>query len=102
MRTRNEIAAELRKVADQGRKLNGLQNEGRDGYDHMHYDRLHTLQAELDAAIVAEWTPAVTAERRAAWNTAARSGRYRTPAQIAEATGINHTELVAAVRRHSM
>ena len=102
-RTRDEIVAEMSKVAEQGRELTRLQTEGGEGYDHTDCNRIADLQAELDAAIVAEWDKETTIARRAAWNDAALAMTSKpTQAKIEATTGVLLSELKSAISRHNL
>ena len=111
MRTRDEIMAELEQVGAAGRRMNRLQNEGGEGYDHTDMTQLNCcplrrelnrLSDELEQAIRAEWTIDATIERRARWNAAVQSMARPTARAIERATGISLDELKAAVKRHSI
>ena len=50
MRTETQIIADIQALADKGRALNKLHNEGCDGYDHTDQAGLDRLWAELKTA----------------------------------------------------
>jgi len=102
MRTRDEIMAEMEQVGAAGRRMNRLQNEGGEGYDHTDMAQLNRLSDELEQAIRAEWTIDATIERRARWNAAVQSMVRPTARDIEATTGISLDELKAAVKRHSI
>ena len=78
MRNSKTIANEIKTIIAAGRRMNRLQNEGGEGYDHT--ADTSALQAEhaaaQDSEFATEWTAEVTTERRAAWN--ANMQQYRT------------------------
>ena len=98
MRTRNEITAEIKAIHAKANKINALQNEGVEGYDHT--PDMKELHAELEEAIIREWDAETTAKRRATWNDAAKSGKHKSSWSIQQATGIKFDELKAAIARH--
>lgn len=107
MRTRQEIKAEMKAVAERGRRMTALQNECGEGYDHTDVARIEQLSNELQAAIAAEWTIEATQARRAAWNASikAMAGRRITPQDVAAieaANGFTLDELKAAIARHNI
>ena len=102
MRSRDEVTAEMEQVEAAGLRMNRLQNEGGEGYDHTDMARIDRLYDELQQAIRAEWTLDVTIARRAAWNAAVSASTSPTARALERATGIDLDELDAAVRRHSI
>ncbi len=86
MRSTKEIEKEIRAVADQGHKINELQNESGEGYDFTDEQKLKTLWAEhaeaLKAEFAADWTAEVTVARRSAWNDLVKSGQIKTQLDI--------------------
>ena len=101
MRTQSQVASEIETVKTSGRKMNQLQNEGGQGYDHTDAARLSELAAELSAAKDAEWTLQATTVRCAAWNAEVKAGN-RNPVAIAAKLGYNLDDLRAAVKRHGL
>jgi hypothetical protein len=102
MRTRDEITAEMAQVGAAGRRMNALQNEGGEGFDHTDMARINRLSDELEQSIRAEWTRETTVARRAQWNAAVKAMTNPTARDIESATGISMTELKAAVKRHGI
>lgn len=70
MRTSKEIRAEINAIKAEDKKYNSLVNEGGYGYqrDSVPSKLWEELYAAEAAEFAAEWTPEVTAERRAEWN----------------------------------
>ncbi len=103
MRTIKEIQADIDSERAKARRLNNLQNEGRDGYNHAQNDsRLTELADEMQAAMYpTDWTKNETIARRAEWNAAIRGG-CKTAAEGTAKTGIKLGELKNAVRRWSL
>lgn len=101
MTTRDEIMTEIRKAADRGRRLNALQNEGGEGFDHTDNAKIDALHAELDALIISEWDLETTVARRKSWNDAITSGCTSLD-DLQSATGISKNELVEAIQRHGI
>ena len=105
MRTIETIKAEIKAVTDKGRKLNALQNEGGDGYDHTDNARLTALTDELWDAEQAAWTPEVTAARREDWYAEMRKHARITPAILAATQrklGYTLSDLRSAVKRNNL
>jgi hypothetical protein len=102
MRTRKEIIAEIKAVANHGRAITKLQNEGGEGYDHTDNAKIEELLTELDSAIVAEWDRETTIARRKMWNDARVMMGMPTRQKLQETTGIDMDELKAAVKRHQI
>lgn len=102
MRSSKEIAAEIKRLQADGRKVNAYQNEGCTGYDHT--ANLAALDAEYREAkaaeFAAEWTKDVTAARREAWNAIARTGERNTY-KIEQAVGFSLVDLKKAVAAHA-
>lgn len=76
MNTDHLSKAELAKEA---RKYDRINNDGGEGYNPYWdalKDRLALEAREADAAFAAEWTPEVTATRRAEWNARVQSGEF--------------------------
>ena len=101
-KTGSETMTTAQTILERGRKMNNLQNEGADGYDHT--DRT-ALMVALKAQRIkrdAEWTLETTVARRAEWNDASRSISNATPKMIADKVGYKMADLVAAVTRHGV
>lgn len=84
--------------------MNQLQNEGGEGCDHT--ADTSALEAEYntakDAEFASEWTAEVTAERRAAWNTAAKLFKsYKEQRATEAAMGFIFEDLKKAVTMHN-
>ena len=108
MKSLNAMKAEIDEMLAADARMNALQNEGGDGYMHEN-PRLAALQheyyVELKAAKVAEWDLETTKARRAAWNAAVRSGKYESAREVRKIeadTGINMSDLLAAIKRHGL
>lgn len=75
-RSSKEIAQEIKAINATGRKMNYLQNEGGEGYNHT--ADTTELEAEFHAAkdqeFASEWTEEVTASRRVEWNASKVTG----------------------------
>ncbi len=101
-RTIAEIKAEMDAITAAGRRVNNLQNEGGEGYDHSNQARIDELTDELIAAKRAEWTPEVTAARKAEWNAAClRIGTKPSDIpRVEREVGFKRSDLAEAIRRN--
>ena len=109
MRTTTEIKNELKKVADKGRAMNRLQNEGGEGYDHTDNTKLAELTNELMTAEFAEnWSLKQTQEKLVAWNNEVRAaivnGKIPVAAlpKIIKKLGYQQHELKKAINHHNL
>jgi hypothetical protein len=101
--TREDIKAEIASIQDAGRRMNALQNEGADGYDHTDNVRLIELADMLVKMDRDEWTYDVTVARRAAWNAELkRQGSSATLVSMRDAMGFGLDDLKAAKRKHNI
>lgn len=70
--------------------------------------KLDAIKAKSQAAQESEWTREVTMERREAWNTAIRSGKYSAKGggvlvgKLQSEIGFTFDELKAAIKRHGL
>ena len=109
MKSLNAMKAEIDEMLAADARMNDLQNEGEDG-GYMHENpRLAALQHEyyvaLQAAKIAEWDLETTNARRATWNAAVRSGKYKSVREyrkIEADTGICMSDLQEAIKRHGL
>ncbi len=102
MRTQSTIKAEINRVLASGRRINKLQNEGGEGYDHTDNAKLDALAKELtDSIMFYDWTKEVTVSRRMAWNSEAKKAGA-TIIKIQYSLGFKASDLVAAVKYHKL
>ena len=109
MRTVKQIEKEIADIRERGRKLNALQNEGGDGYDHTDHTQKGKLMAELKAARFAEnWSREQTIEKRQAWNEEmrdlAKDGKITITeiAKTAKKLGYTMDDLKTAIAHHNL
>ena len=92
------------------RKMDRFQNEGGEGYSHAESmasknaaSTLAKVAEEMAKSFAAEWTPEVTAARRAAWN--AEAVKCKTTAQVGalqRKLGFGPNDLKKAIALHSL
>ena len=103
MRDSETILNEIKAIKSYGAKINYLQNEGGEGFDHT--EDTYNLEKELSAAKktewVAEWSVDVTASRRTEWNALKVRG-IKAMISAERDLGFSFSDLKKAIAHHNM